>query len=63
MEHFAANDTISKITSEIADVKPFARSATIVAAVCAIIFSIIGVLGKNVVHIDFLNHFFCIEWF
>lgn len=52
MEHFAANKTIFaaefniEITAEDGDYKPFARSVTIVAAACAIMFSIIGVLGN-----------------
>ncbi|KAL6254583.1 hypothetical protein P5V15_014635 [Pogonomyrmex californicus] len=52
MGHFAANDTIF----ENGDFKPFARSMTIVAAVCAIIFSIIGVLGNLVTVIALLKY-------
>jgi len=44
MGHFAANDTM--FASEDGDFKPFARSVTILAAACAITFSIIGVLGN-----------------
>lgn len=52
MEDFAANKTILaaefniQITTESGDYKPFARSVTIIATACAIIFSIIGVLGN-----------------
>lgn len=47
MGYFATNDTVG-IFSEAGDhsLKPFTRSETIIAAVCAIIFSIIGVLGN-----------------
>jgi len=51
MEHFANNTIFTtefniQITAEDGNYKPFARSVTIFAAVCAIIFSIIGVLGN-----------------
>jgi len=49
MGYFAANDTT--FASEDGDFKPFARSVTILAAACAIIFSIIGVLG-NVLYLS-----------
>ncbi|XP_012215250.1 protein trapped in endoderm-1 [Linepithema humile] len=56
MEHFTANDTVFKIVSEDGGIKPFTRSATIVAAACAITFSIIGVLGNLVTVIALLKY-------
>ncbi|XP_071580394.1 protein trapped in endoderm-1 [Temnothorax nylanderi] len=54
MGHFATNDTI--FASEDGDFKPFTRSVTIVAAACAIIFSIIGVLGNLITVIALLKY-------
>ncbi|KAL6434790.1 hypothetical protein ACFW04_005174 [Cataglyphis niger] len=62
MEDFAANKTILaaefniQITTENGDYKPFARSVTIIATACAIIFSIIGVLGNLVTVIALLRY-------
>ncbi|XP_011868593.1 PREDICTED: protein trapped in endoderm-1 [Vollenhovia emeryi] len=56
MGHFAANNTIYEIASGDGDFKPFARSVTIVAAACAIIFSIIGVLGNLITVIALLKY-------
>jgi hypothetical protein len=44
MEHFAVNSTIFETGN--GEFKSYPRFVTIVAATCAIIFSIIGVLGK-----------------
>ncbi|KYQ55086.1 Gustatory receptor trehalose 1 [Trachymyrmex zeteki] len=57
MGYFATNDTVG-IFSEAGDhsLKPFTRSETIIAAVCAIIFSIIGVLGNLVTVIALLKY-------
>jgi len=51
MGHIAVNDTFVEIFSEAGGSKPFTRSETITAAICAIIFSIIGVLG-NVLYLS-----------
>ncbi|GAB1863173.1 Gustatory receptor trehalose 1 [Camponotus japonicus] len=61
MEHFANNTIFTtefniQITAEDGNHKPFARSVTIFAAVCAIIFSIIGVLGNLVTVIALLKY-------
>lgn len=56
MGQFIANDTIFEITSEADGFKPFARSVTIIAAICAIIFSIIGVLGNVSLFIFIYNN-------
>lgn len=53
---FTANNTTFKLVSEDEDIKPFTRHATIIAAVCAIIFSIIGVLGNLVTVIALLKY-------
>ncbi|XP_014474408.1 PREDICTED: protein trapped in endoderm-1 [Dinoponera quadriceps] len=56
MGHIVANDTILEITSDDGYFKPYARFVTIAAAICAIIFSIIGVLGNLVTVIALLRY-------
>ncbi|CAL1673147.1 unnamed protein product [Lasius platythorax] len=56
MEHFSTNNTIFAEKFQIAaEYKAFGRSVTIFAATCAIIFSIIGVLGNLVTVIALLK--------
>ncbi|KAG5318619.1 GUTR1 protein, partial [Pseudoatta argentina] len=56
MGHIAVNDTFVEIFSEAGGFKPFTRSETITAAICAIIFSIIGVLGNLITVIALLKY-------
>ncbi|XP_029165214.1 protein trapped in endoderm-1 [Nylanderia fulva] len=56
MDHFATNNTILAEKFHVtAEYKPFERYVTIFAATCAIIFSIIGVLGNLVTVIALLK--------
>lgn len=49
-----ANETVLNIISEDEVYKPYARSVTIIAAACAIIFSIVGIIGNFLFSITLL---------
>ncbi|KAG7208339.1 hypothetical protein KM043_014575 [Ampulex compressa] len=56
MENSVVNDTIFRSISEDGDYRSFPRWVTITAAVCAIIFSVVGVLGNLVTVIALLKY-------